>query len=238
MKTTYAFIFARGGSKGVPRKNVRLLGGKPLIAHTIDLARSMREISKVIVSTDDKEIAEVSLAHGAEVPFLRPPELSGDNAPEWKAWQHAVKHVRDVMNESYDCFLSLPATSPLRSQQDVADCLHKFYEGTADMVIGVTPSNRSPYFNMVKLDGEGRASLVIQPTSSVSRRQDAPPVFDITTVAYAASPDFVLTRTGIFEGTLKTVCIPPERAVDIDTPFDLEMAEFLLERQKRALIKH
>ncbi|MBX3740906.1 MAG: acylneuraminate cytidylyltransferase family protein [Akkermansiaceae bacterium] len=232
MKKTFAFIFARGGSKGVPRKNVRLLAGKPLIAHSIDLALSIPEISKVIVSTDDPEIAAVAREHGAEVPFLRPAELAGDHASEWKAWQHAVTHVQEKLGESFDRFISLPATAPLRSAEDVTNCFARFGEGGADLVFCVTPSARSPYFNMVKLDGEHRAELVIKPVGEVIRRQDVPEVYDITTVAYVTTPGFILSRNGVFDGVTKAVIIPAERAIDIDTPLDFEFAEFLaLKRQ-------
>lgn len=231
MKRTYAFIFARGGSKGVPRKNVRSFAGKPLIAHTIELALSIPEIAKVIVSTDDEEIAEVAARHGAEVPFMRPAELASDHASEWKAWQHAVTYVRETMGESFERFISLPATSPLRSAEDISNLLARFDEGGADLVIGVTPSASSPYFNMVKLDGEGRAELVNKPEGTVFRRQDAPEVYDIAPGGYVTTPDHVLSSNGVFDGVLKTVTIPSERAVDIDTMLDFDFAEFLFKRR-------
>jgi CMP-N-acetylneuraminic acid synthetase len=229
---TYAFIFARGGSKGVVGKNIRAFGGKPLIAHTLDLALNMPEISKVILSTDDPEIAAVGRQYGATVPFLRPAELSADNSPEWKAWQHAVSHVRDVMHEPFDCFISLPATSPLRNEADVRACLERYVEGSAEIVIGVTPAANNPYFNMVKLAPNGSAEIVIKPEGKVFRRQDAPEVYNITTCAYVTSPDFILTRNGIFDGVLKTALIPAERAIDIDTPLDFEFAELLFHKRQ------
>lgn len=231
MTTTYAFVFARGGSKGVPGKNIRPFAGKPLIAHTLELALAIPEISKVILSTDDPEIAEVGRQFGATVPFLRPAELSADNSPEWKAWQHAISHVRDVMGEPFDRFISLPATSPLRSEADVRNCLDRYAEGTADIVIGITPATSNPYFNMLKLDADGRADLVIHPEGKVTRRQDAPDLFDIAPCAYVSSPDFILSHSGLFDGVLKTALIPNERAVDIDTPLDFEFAEFLFRKQ-------
>lgn len=232
MPVTYAFIFARGGSKGVPRKNVRLFAGKALIAHAIELALGIPRISKVIVSTDDEEIAQVAEHHGACVPFIRPDELAGDNAPEWKAWQHAVNFVRSRMGEDFDRFISLPATSPLRAPEDVDACLSRYDEGTADMIIGVTPATHNPYFNMVTHNAEGNAEIVIKPEGKVSRRQDAPDVYNITTCAYVSSPDFILSHNGIFDGVLKTVIIPNERAIDIDTQLDFEFAEFLFRKRQ------
>lgn len=220
-----AFIFARGGSKGVPGKNIKLLGGKPLIAHAIDVARAARGIETVIVSTDDAAIADVARQFGAEVPFVRPAELAQDTSSEWLAWRHAIEWVR-AERGPFDLFVSLPATSPFRAVEDVEAVLRAMNDDPeADIAITVAEANRSPYFNMVKLGGDGYADLVIRPEGKVSRRQDAPAMFDITTVAYAARPDFVLSANGIFEGKVAAVVVPQERALDIDTPFDFRVAE-------------
>jgi CMP-N-acetylneuraminic acid synthetase len=232
MATTYAFVFARSGSKGIPGKNIRPFAGKPLIAHTLELARDMPEISKVILSTDDPEIANIGRQFGASVPFLRPAELAADNTPEWLAWQHAVSHVLHHLGEPFDRFVSLPPTSPLRDASDVRNCLNRYAEGSADIVIGVTPAANNPYFNMIQLDPDGRADLVIKPVGKVFRRQDAPDVFNITTCAYVTSPDFILSNNGIFDGVLKTALIPNERAIDIDTPLDFEFAELLFRKRQ------
>jgi CMP-N-acetylneuraminic acid synthetase len=126
----------------------------------------------------------------------------------------------------FDLFVSLPPTSPFRNRQDVESCIQTLVEDpAADIVITVKDADRSPYFNMVALDPEGYAGLVIKPGASITRRQDAPAVYDITTVAYAARPSFILKANGIFEGRIKTVKVPPERALDIDTPYDFMLAE-------------
>jgi len=225
-----AFIFARGGSKGVPRKNIRPLAGKPLIAYAIETARACPSVSRVVVSTDDAEIARVAREFGAEVPFMRPAELASDQAPEWLAWQHAIREVgRDG---PLDVFLSVPTTSPLRAVEDVENCVRALLEGDADAVVTVRPAERNPYFNMVKLDARGYAQLVISPDAGVQNSQAAPKVYDLTTVAYAARPDFVLGAKSLFEGRVKTVLVPSERALDIDTLLDFEMAEFLMQRRE------
>ena len=224
-----AGIFARGGSKGVPRKNLRPLAGKPLIAHAIDVARRSRLVSRVVVSTDDPEIAAVARANGAEVPFMRPVELALDDAPEWAAWQHALRTVGDpAPGVPWDAFVCIPPTSPLRTVEDVDACVQRLLDGSADIVIAVTPAARSPYFNMVTLDATGAAHLVIRPAAAVVRRQDAPQIYDMTTVAYAARPEFVLTSSSMFEGRVAAVVVPNERAIDIDTELDFAVAEFLL----------
>ena len=227
-----AFIFARGGSKGVPRKNVRLLAGVPLIAHSIQQAQSSPIIDRVVVSTDDPEIAEISKQYGAEVPFIRPAELARDDAPEWLAWQHALNAVEATGASEVDVFVSLPPTSPMRAVEDIDACVTLLLNGDADVVITVRPGERSPYFNMVTLTGEGEAKLVMQSGNVINRRQDAPAVYDVTTVAYAARPDFVRASNSIFEGRVKAVIVPPERAVDIDTELDFKFAEFLLEQSR------
>jgi len=222
-------IFARGGSKGVPRKNVRLLAGKPLIAYAIETAQASPLIDRVIVSTEDHEIAAIARQYGAEVPFMRPLELASDDAPEWHAWQHAIRMLEDPRGErKIDVFACIPPTAPLRSVRDVDVCIETLLESGADLVITVKPAQRSPYYNMVVLDEAGYARVVMPSDRSIQHRQDAPPVFDMTTVAYAARPDFVLSANSMHDGKVKAIVVPPERALDIDTELDLTFAEFLL----------
>jgi N-acylneuraminate cytidylyltransferase len=223
-----AFIFARGGSKGVPRKNIKDLGGKPLIAHSIEVALKSKSIHRVIVSTDDEEIAQVAINYGAEVPFLRPAVLAQDASPEWLSWQHAVEFVSK--ERGLDIFVSLPATSPLRSVEDVEKCIEALDQQT-DVVVTVKQASNNPYFNMLRRDPAGFSELVIRPEKTITRRQEAPPVFDMTTVAYVTRPDFIKRASSIFDGRMKSVIIPDERAVDIDTAVDFALAEVLMSRR-------
>lgn len=224
--TCYAFIFARGGSKGLPRKNVRLLGGKPLIAHSIEVAKQVGAVKSVFVSTDDEEIAAVARQYGAVV-IYRPPELARDDSPEWLAWRHAIDWVREHVGE-FETFVSLPATSPLRNCSDVEGAIFKLEDTSADICISITPASRSPYFNMVKTLPGGDLALAISPEGNIQRRQDAPAVFDITTVVYASRPSFIMTNYGIFSGRVVAVEIPKKRAVDIDDIYDFKLAEAIL----------
>ena len=230
MSRIIACIFARGGSKGLPGKNIKKMAGKPLIAWSIEHARAVPRIGRVIVSTDSEEIAAVARAHGAEVPFMRPLELARDDSPEWLAWRHALEFLKRDEGALPEAMVSLPTTSPLRAPEDVEHCLDVFERDRPDMVITVTEARRSPYFNMVTVDGAGAARLVIPTTTGISRRQDAPPVYDITTVVYVARPEFVLARQGLFEGRVSAVHVPPERALDIDTPLDFRMAECMMDK--------
>lgn len=224
-----AFIFARGGSKGLPGKNVRLLGGKPLIGWSIEQARAVKRIERVIVSTDCQEIAHVARQYGAEVPFMRPKNLALDSSPEWLAWQHALNHLKETEGVFPKIMVSLPTTAPLRSFMDINNCLDE-YEKTddVDVVVTVTDAARSPYFNMVKRNSDGTVALVISPENTLTRRQDAPKLYDMATVAYVLRPEFVMIKQSLFDGKVRAVHVPRERAIDIDTLIDFKMAEFFL----------
>ena len=222
-----ACIFARAGSKGVSNKNIRAFNGKPLISWAVELALQVKQINEVFVSTDSEEIAEIARVAGATIPFIRPSELATDTSPEWHSWQHFIKFLADKNGRLPEVFLSLPATSPLRSTIDVENCLNEFKKNRADFVVGITLSERNPYFNMVKKGEDNQLDLVIQPGEKYSRRQDTPVVFDLTTVCYVGKPSTILTKNSIFEGKIAGVEIPKERAIDIDTELDFQIAEFL-----------
>ena len=228
---TVAFIFARGGSKGLPGKNTRLLAEKPLIAWSIEHAYAVKRIDRVIVSTDSQEIAYIAREFGAEVPFMRPMELAQDDSPEWLAWRHALNYLKETEGFLPKVMVSVPTTAPLRSPTDIDNCLDEYGKGNVDTVVTVTEAHRSPYFNMVKKNSDGTVRLVIPPVSLMTRRQDAATVFDMTTVAYVINPEFVLSHESIFEGKVGMVEVPRERAIDIDTIIDFQMAEFYLSQQ-------
>jgi N-acylneuraminate cytidylyltransferase len=181
----------------------------------------MEVIKKVFVSKDSDEIAAVAQHYSAEV-IKRPDALASHTASEWLAWQHAIRFLQD-RGEHFDVFLSLPTTSPLRAKEDVKNCLELLTE-TTDMVITVTPSARSPYFNMVLRDEDG-SSKKMYGDNSPQRRQDAPTTYDMTTVAYVTRPRYILNNQGLFDGNVKSVIIPKERAVDIDDQWDFIIAE-------------
>jgi len=225
---TVAFIFARGGSKGLPGKNILPFGGKPLIAWSIEQALAVKRIERVIVSTDSVDIAEVARKHGAEVPFIRPKNLARDNSPEWLAWRHALSYLLKTNGKLPQAMVSVPTTAPLRRILDIDNCLNEFEKGEADVVITVTDAHRSPYFNMVKANTDNTVGLVNPPHSNLHHRQDAPIVYDMATVCYVAISEFVMTHNAIFEGRVKAVHVPPERAIDIDTLLDFQIAERLL----------
>ncbi len=227
---TAACIFARGGSKGLPGKNIRDFAGKPLIAWAIEQALALETVDEVIVSTDSVEIAEIAHNFGASVPFVRPSELAKDDSPEWMAWRHMLNFLLERDGKVPDAMLSVPTTAPLRSVGDIQRCIDTFELGITDAIVTVTDAHRNPYFNMVKLDSRGFANVVIADNSGINRRQDSPSVFDMTTVAYVVNAKFIMEHSGIFEGRVKAVHLPKERAIDIDTLLDFEYAEFLFQR--------
>ena len=191
---TIGLICARGGSEGVHRKNLRLLAGKPLIGWAIEVARKCPSLDRVVVSTEDAEIAEVAKRFGAEVPFVRPQELAEDNSPELAVWQHALRILATEERGLPEVMVNIPTTSPMRAVEDVENCITELLKFHADLCLTVREAQRNPYFNMVKMD-DGWASLVITSPTATFRRQDAPAVYDITTVAYALRSEYVLSAS-------------------------------------------
>ena len=228
MSGVVGFVFARGGSKGLPGKNLARLAGKPLVGHAIEAALAARTVDRVVMSTDDPEIAAVARDWGAEVPFMRPAELADDDSPEWLAWKHALDAVDADGPAPVETFVAVPPTSPLRLPADIDACVERFREGDVDVVMTVTPAARNPYFNMVALDADEYAHLVMPRPAALHHRQAAPEVFDVTTVCYVARPAFLRQANDIFEGRVGVVRVPAERAIDIDTEIDLRVAEAMI----------
>ncbi len=210
----------------MPRKNVLPIGGLPMLVHGIRIAQNLDEVDGIYVSTDCDEISAISQDAGAKV-IMRPAELAGDTSPEWLSWQHAIQTVQE-RHGHFDYFLSLPPTAPLRKIEDVKKCLAALRHNV-DIVITMTPSRRSPWFNMVVKKSTGLVSLVTT-EGNIFRRQDSPECFDMATVAYVARPEFVLNSERIWDGRVAGVEVPSERAVDIDTPFDFAIAQFIMEQ--------
>lgn len=226
-----AFIFARSGSKSLPMKNIKLLSGKPLIAYSIEQALAVKRIERVIVSTDSYEIAQIALRFGAEVPYLRPLELAQDSSPELLAWRHGLEFLKSTSGSFPQAMISLPPTAPLRNRQDIENCIDEFQKNDADVVITVTDAHRNPFFNMVKANLDGSVNLVNYSDTKITRRQDAPRLYDVTTHCYVAKPEFVMTHNSIFEGIVRAVYVPIERSIDIDSLLDFQIAEFLKSKQ-------
>lgn len=222
-KTVLAVICARGGSKGLPRKNLRLLGGKPLIAWSIEAGRRSRHIDRLILSSEDEEIMATARAWGCEVPFRRPAALAGD-----ESWIGDVLiHALDALDAPFDYLVLLQPTSPLRSAEDIDACLRICHETGAPACASVTEPAKSPYFCYAMEPG-GRLVPLFAAHHLAHRRQDVPPawvlngaVFVSTVAAFRATRDF-------FKSEVAGHVMPPERSIDIDSESDLRQAERIL----------
>jgi CMP-N,N'-diacetyllegionaminic acid synthase len=217
-----ALIPARSGSKGIPRKNIRPLAGKPLIAHTIGAALQARGIARVVVSTDDPEIAEIAREWGAEVPFLRPPELAADSTPGIDPVLHALERIPEATQ-----VLLLQPTSPLRSVADIEGILAFQAQHGCPSAVSVTASTKHPQW-MVRLSADHQLSPVLPPRPADTRQQ-LEPVYALNGALYLADRAWLQNhRSFLGPGTLGYP-MPPERSVDIDTPLDWLWAETLMQ---------
>jgi CMP-N,N'-diacetyllegionaminic acid synthase len=222
---TIATICARGGSQGVPRKNIRLLHGKPLIVHTIQQAQACTDIDAVYVSTDDPEIAEIASDAGATVPFLRPAALATSSAPKVPVIDHLVSELR-AGGVTIDRIVDLDPTSPLRTVDDIEQAIALF-DADTDVVITGFESEKNPYFNMVEIQPNGNIGLVKKPEFSIAGRQGAPKVFSMNASIYVWRPEAL--KHGIWDGRVKLLVMPRDRSIDIDSEIDFFFVEKLME---------
>lgn len=215
-------IPARGGSKGIPRKNIRPFLGRPLIHYSIDIARKFAPDSHIILSTDDNEIAETGRLTGLDVPYMRPGYLATDTASS----QDAIIDVMDWADShgvEYDCVLLLQPTSPLREADDVRRCLDR-YTDEVDMVVSVCPASSNPYYNCFETDESG-CLRISKGDGLYTRRQVCPPVWEINGAVYVINPRSIrVMPMGAFPRRVP-VEMPAERSVDLDTPRDWLVAE-------------
>lgn len=223
-KSVLAIIPARGGSKGVPRKNIRALAGKPLIAWTIQEALKSRYLDRIIVSTEDSEIAEVAKTWGAEVPFMRPAELAQDDTPGIDPVIHAIRSL-----PGYDYVVLLQPTSPLRSHADIDGCIELCENRKALSCVSVSEPDKSPYW-MFTVDAQGRMKQLLELDRTISRRQELPPVYALNGAVYVVQTGSLLeTRSFVTESTMPYL-MSKTGSIDIDTETDFAIAEFFLER--------
>jgi CMP-N,N'-diacetyllegionaminic acid synthase len=230
-KTVLAIIPARGGSKGVPRKNIRELAGKPLIAWTIEAAKQSAYIDRLIVSTDDWEIAEVAKRYGCEVPFLRPRELAKDDTPGIAPILHALETL-----PSYDLVVLLQPTSPLRTTADIDGCIEKCVSKQANACVSVTVADKTPYW-MYLLSSSDTLEPVIPGGQTVLRRQDAAPVYVLNGAVYVACADWLVQSKSFLEKETIGYVMPVERSIDIDNELDFYLAETIMNYSAMTSVK-
>jgi CMP-N,N'-diacetyllegionaminic acid synthase len=222
-----AVIPARGGSKGLPGKNIRPFLGLPLIAHSIALAKLCPEVTRCIVSTDSEEIAAVARAHGGEAPFLRPGELAQSDTPMWPVLKHALIEVEKLEGKRYDYLMLLDPTSPTRLPGDVRAALALLARADADGVVSVSQPEFNPLWHTV-VEKEGLMADWLPGGAAISRRQDAPTIYRINGLLYLWRADFV-RRAEAWRGVGRhlLLVVPDERAVSIDDQAQFERAEVL-----------
>lgn len=225
-------IPARGGSKGIPRKNIRPVAGRPLIAYTIEAARKARSLSRVIVSTDDPEIAEVGRAWGAEVPFLRPAELAGDDTPGPETAIHAVEWLRGHEGRAPEYVMTLNPTSPLREAQDIDAAVAIARRHDADGVVAVCEVKHHPYWTRA-ITPDGRLTTAVPTDRPYESRQELPPMYALTGAIFLVKTAVLLAVRNYYTDRTYAYVMPPERALDVDTPWDLRVLEALLRAEGR-----
>jgi CMP-N-acetylneuraminic acid synthetase len=230
-------ITARGGSKGVPGKNLKPLGGRPLIDYTIDAANDT-PLDRLILSTEDQKIAEVARALGCEVPFMRPPELARDETPHLPVIVHAVEWMRDHAGYVPDIVLTLQPTSPLRSSADIAAALRMLELSGADSVVSVNAVAAHAHpMRMLRVGADGLARLFVtgEPVRTrINRRQDLPQAFVMNGAVYACRTEVLLgAHPSLYGDRVVAYPMPPERSISIDTLEDWAEAEHALAHQPK-----
>lgn len=220
-----AIIPARGGSKGIPRKNIKHLAGKPLIGWTIDAAKQASCINRIVVSTEDDEIVSVARELGADVPFMRPTELAADNTPGIEPVQHAISQL-----PKYDWVLLLQPTSPLRSVEDI-DGIWQFCQNHgAPSAVSICEVTKHPYW-MYQCNSEHRLQQFICGRPDVTQRQDLPTAYALNGALYLAKTDWLLQQGGFIGPETLGYIMPTLRSLDLDTPHDWLWAELLFEKE-------
>jgi CMP-N,N'-diacetyllegionaminic acid synthase len=220
-KKVLAIIPARGGSKGVPHKNIRLLGGKPLITWTIEAAQHSRYIDRLIISSDDMQIIEIAKSYGCEAPFVRPSELAQDDTPGIDPILHALGIL-----PGYDFIVLLQPTSPLRIAEDIDGCIETCFEDENTCCVSVTEPDKSPFW-MYTLDEKHHLQSLF-PHIKANRRQDLPYACVLNGAVYVADTTWLIQENSFMSMNTKAYVMPKERSMDVDTIADFNYIEWIL----------
>jgi len=230
-------IGARGGSKGLPGKNIKPLLGKPLIVWTIEAALQSPEIDRVVVSTDSEEIAVISKKAGAQVPFMRPDHLSNSDVGKFQVWQHALTHCEKFYDEEYEIYLDLDCTNPLRDVTDISNVIKQYRESNSqvDAVFSVCEARKNPYFNMLEKNQKGALKMSKTKGETIVARQTAPKVFEHVASIYALNPEYIKRENHLLSGHAEGYDIGVEKSLDIDSSFDYCLVEYLMKKKNNLL---
>lgn len=220
-----AIIPARGGSKGVPRKNIKKLAGKPLIAWTIEEAKKSKYIDRLILSTEDLEIINVAKKYGCEVPFVRPSELALDETPGIEPILHAIRII-----PHYEYIVLLQPTSPLRDVTDIDIAIEKSFQNDGCSVVSVSEAEESPYW-MYEIGDGNKMIPLLNVKSFPNRRQDIPKSYVLNGAVYVSSSKKLKSEKGFLEKNTLAYVMPKERSLDIDTEFDFKLCELMVSKE-------
>ena len=227
-KRILAVIPARGGSKGIPGKNIKMLAGKPLLAWTIEAAKGSRYIDRLILSSDDKDIISVALEYGCEVPFVRPANLAQDDTPGIAP----VLHALEVLEEKFDYVVLLQPTSPLRQTEDIDACIEKCLEEQAMSCVTVSEVKENPNW-MFTLEEGLYLKRLLSEGGKYKRRQDCPTYYVLNGAVYVMQCEWVQReKRTVFEGTIASI-MPKMRAVDIDEMLDFQLCELVISKEMK-----
>lgn len=224
-------IGVRGGSKGLPGKNMKMLHGKPLLQWSLDQLLDHPMIDVVVVSTDDPEMLHFAVGKGALDIGLRPAELASDTASKWDVWRHALDAVEAKLGQKASLFVDLDATSPLRLAEDITNAIELFKAKKPDMVMSCTPARKNPYFNLVEPDETGALHVSKPLPGNVVARQQAPVVYEHAASTYVVDPDYLRSATFLYDGRVIPYVMPADRCHDIDDPNDFDYVEWLMTRK-------
>jgi len=231
--TILCTICARGNSQGVPGKNIKKLNGKPLISYTIEMAKNIKRFDHIIVSTDSQEIADIAREAGAEVPFMRPKEFATSTISKFPALRHALNKSEEFFGTEFKYIVDLDPTSPLRTIEDINNCIDLIQRSDVSNVITAMESRRSPYFNLIEKDLNGRVGISKSIEPPPTCRQDSPQCYDMNASIYAWKKETLIeNEIPIFLDSTELYVMPEERSIDIDSDLDAKFVEYLLQEQK------
>lgn len=221
-------ITARGGSKGIPKKNIKLLNGKPLIQYSIDIAKKIADKKDICFTTDSDEIIAVAENCGLKIPFKRPAELATDEANSQDVILHGLEVYEKLNNKTYDAIVLLQPTSPFRTLEQVKDCI-ALYDNSIDMIVSAKQATANPYYNLYE---ENDGFLKPSKEGNYTRRQDCPEVWEYNGAIYVINSKSLRTQKMKAFNKVKKYIMSEETSIDIDTPLDWKIAEFHLQNSK------
>lgn len=225
-----AFICARGGSVGFKNKNITPICGKPLIAWSIEQALQSKYIDNIHVSTDSTDVADLARSYGAEIPFIRPAHLATSSAGKFEVFRHALMTCETLYNESFDYYVDLDCTNPLRSTSDIDNLVELLISSPSyvDGAFTICEARKNPYFNLLEANKEGFLKVSKALEEPIIRRQDSPVVYEHVASTYAFKAKYVKEASNLLDGNLVGYDIGQDKSFDVDSKFDFELIEFLL----------